>query len=127
MESKSLLFGIIGFILGGLLVAVAASAAEPAERDHGHTSADDMSMTAMNESLQSKSGDAFDEVFISQMIAHHQGAVDMAKLAQQQAKHTELKELSNTILATQSKEIEMLRTWQQQWGYETTEATHMAH
>ena len=124
MESKSLLFGIIGFIMGGLIVSVAASSVQPPSHDH-----DDTSMTSMTESLKSKKGDEFDKEFITQMIAHHQGALDMARLADKQAQHNEVKQLAADIITSQSQQITQLTTWQKQWGYssESTDSMHMSH
>lgn len=118
MESKSLLYGIVGFILGGLIVAIAASVSQPNHDDTTHDSMD-MAMTSMTDTLREKSGDSYDQEFIAQMIAHHQGALDMAKLSATRAKHDEVKQLSTTIIATQTKEIEQLRMWQKGWGYTT--------
>ena len=126
MESKSLLFGIIGFILGGLIVALAASTTPPEEHSHdqGATdSHDTMSMASMTDSLKDKKGDEFDREFIAQMIAHHQGALDMAKLSTAQAKHDEIKQLSTSIIATQTKEIDQLRAWQTKWHYNADQKT----
>ena len=120
MESKSLIFGIVGFILGGLIVALAASASQPAGDSHSHTddhSHDASSMAEMTESLKDKKGDEFDREFISQMIAHHQGALDMAALAEENAEHTELKQFASDVISTQGKEISTLRSWQSQWNY----------
>lgn len=70
-------------------------------------------------------GEMFDRNFIANMIAHHQGAVDMAKLAQTNAKHTELKEMADAIVADQNKEIADMLAWQEQWGYPSTSSTDM--
>ena len=51
-------------------------------------------MDMMVDSLKNKSDDEFDKAFITGMIEHHQGAIDMAKLAQKQAKHEELKTMA---------------------------------
>lgn len=50
-------------------------------------------------------GETYDRNFIANMIAHHQGAVDMAKLAQKNAKHQELKDMADDIISAQEKEI----------------------
>jgi uncharacterized protein (DUF305 family) len=68
--------------------------------------------------LKGKTGDDFDKAFIEQMIVHHQGAIDMANLAKQNAKHDEIKKLSDDIVTAQTKEINEMTSWQQQWGYE---------
>lgn len=51
MESKSLLYGIIGFIAGGLIVAIAASVSQPNHDDTTHDSMD-MAMTSMTATLR---------------------------------------------------------------------------
>lgn len=76
-----------------------------------------MSMNNMVKALEGKKGDAYDREFISQMIEHHQGAIDMAKLAETSAKHDEIKNLSADIITSQSKEIVDMKTWWQAWGY----------
>ena len=76
-----------------------------------------MSMDDMMTGLNNKSGDEFDKVFISEMTLHHQGAIDMAKEAQSNAKHQEVKDLAGNIITAQQKEIDQMHEWQTQWGY----------
>ncbi len=78
---------------------------------------DEMTMSGMVNGLKGKTGDDFDKTFVSEMIDHHQGAIDMAKLAQKNAKHDEIKNLSNDIISAQTKEIDMMKAWQDTWGY----------
>lgn len=54
------------------------------------------------------SGDV-DMDFAQMMIGHHQGAIEMAKLAQERAQHEELKELARDIVAAQEREIAVMR------------------
>lgn len=86
-----------------------------------------MSMNDMSYELQSHSGDSFDENFVAMMIAHHQGAIDMAKLAETRAKHDEVKQLSKEIISAQTKEIETMRQWQQEWGYGQDNSDNSMH
>jgi len=72
-------------------------------------------MGNMNLSLKGQTGDQFDQVFLVQMIMHHQGAVQMAELALKQAKHQEIKDLAQAIIAAQNKEIADMKTWLQDW------------
>ena len=118
METKALLYGIIGFMLGGLTVSVAAS------QFGGVSTGSDMTMSQMSSHLQNKTGDDFDKAFISSMIEHHEGAIDMAKLADKQAKHAEIKQLASDILDAQSREIDMMQAWQTDWGYKATPMSH---
>src|SRR3989338_3916764 len=78
---------------------------------------EDMSMDDMVNSLKGKTGDDFDKAFITGMIGHHQGAIDMANLARQYAGREEIKNLANDIVSAQTSEIEMMLEWQKAWGY----------
>jgi uncharacterized protein (DUF305 family) len=72
-------------------------------------------MASMNAELEGKTGDEFDKAFISEMIMHHQGAVEMAELALTNAKHQEIKDLANAIITAQNKEIADMKAWQKAW------------
>ena len=74
------------------------------------------SMTQMMGSLDGKTGDEFDKAFIEAMIPHHQGAIEMAKKAQINAGHPELKKLADEIISAQEAEINLMRNWHSQWG-----------
>ena len=53
--------------------------------------------------------------FLDTMIAHHQGAIDMAQLVQTRAAHPELKSMAADIIKDQQKEIEMMRAMREQY------------
>lgn len=112
METKPLLYGLIGFFIGGLLVAIAATTFnKPETKETG------MSMESMVHDLRDKTGDEYDKAFITGMIAHHKGAIEMAKLSVGNAKHDEIKKLSEAIILAQDKEIRQMRQWQLDWAY----------
>ena len=112
METRALLFGIIGFLLGGLVVSIAATELDDDAAAGGIT------MTEMSEDLTDRSGDDFDAAFITAMIDHHQGAIDMAELAESRAEHDEIKQLSQAIIRAQEGEIAQMHDWQREWGYD---------
>lgn len=65
MQNKSLLFGISGFILGGLVVAIAATTFDkPSNTQTSNSNMSSMTMSEMTSSLQGKSGDDYDKAFI---------------------------------------------------------------
>ncbi len=72
-------------------------------------------MDGMMAGLQGKKGDAFDKEFLSEMIVHHQGAVEMAKAVLTTSKRPELIKLANDIISAQTKEIGMMQDWQKTW------------
>jgi uncharacterized protein (DUF305 family) len=57
----------------------------------------------------------FDQRFIAAMIPHHEGAIAMAKDAQQKAEHQEIKTLAQAIIMAQEGEIAQMKQWQQAW------------
>ncbi|KPV54817.1 hypothetical protein SE17_01390 [Kouleothrix aurantiaca] len=57
----------------------------------------------------------FDQRFITAMIAHHEGAIAMAKDAGQKAEHSEIKTLAQAIITAQESEITQMQQWQKEW------------
>jgi hypothetical protein len=55
-------------------------------------------------------GDA-DVDFVRAMIAHHQGAIDMAKMVIVHGKDPDIKMLANDIMKAQGKEIDLMTNW----------------
>lgn len=138
MQKESILYGVIGLLAGSLLTIVIATSAVNTnntgmmrmmgmhannnqtgmmDMNNADSSHMGMSMNDMASALQGKTGDAFDKAFLAEMIDHHQGAIDMANLAKQNAKHQEIKDLANDIVIAQTKEINEMKSWQSQWGY----------
>lgn len=66
-------------------------------------------------------GDQSDQMFLRMMIPHHQVAVDMSKVALQQAEHEDLKGLAEQIIEGQSAEIEEMERYLQQWYGSTSD------
>ena len=128
MNKNTIIALVIGLIIGiGGTIGVTAmknsddtkqtnTTEQTAATDHSS-----MSMSDMNKELARKTGDDFDEAFLEMMIAHHQGAIDMANLAPTRAKHDEIKTLSQEIITAQNKEISDMQQWQMDWGYMTSD------
>ncbi|MDP2310896.1 MAG: DUF305 domain-containing protein [Pseudomonadota bacterium] len=55
-----------------------------------------------------------DQDFAQMMIAHHQGAIDMARVEIQYGADPALKERAQTIIDEQGKEIDELKQWQKE-------------
>lgn len=70
-------------------------------------------------------GEEYDRLFLANMIAHHQGAIDMANMALTSAKHPELKTLAQDIVSAQTSEIANMTDWQKTWGYPASSGEQM--
>ncbi|PSB15060.1 DUF305 domain-containing protein [Phormidesmis priestleyi ULC007] len=97
-----------------------AQAPSPAATDAGSMqSMDHSNMNGMNHgSMSMDLGPADAEIdlrFVDAMTPHHQGAVEMAKEAQQKSKRPEIQKLAAGILKAQDKEINQMKQWRQAW------------
>lgn len=105
---------IIGLVM--LVVGFGLGSASDTLMKHKDSSMDMASvMHDMNAGLVGKTGDAFDQAFLAEMIVHHEGAVEMAELALTNAKHEEIKNLASLIIEAQNKEITEMKSWQKNW------------
>jgi uncharacterized protein (DUF305 family) len=73
---------------------------------------DDMSMMA---DLWELPPARLEATFMSLMIPHHQGAIDMARLVPERANHQELKDLAQAIVQSQGEEIDRMNGWLASW------------
>ena len=69
-------------------------------------------MKTMHEGMASvkQTGDA-DVDFVTGMIPHHQGAIDMAKIVLEKGKNPEIKKLAEGIVKAQESEIKRMNDW----------------
>ncbi len=85
---------------------------------------DDWGMPAMSDSmdgmagmteedmqaLEDASGSEAGDLFLEQMIVHHEGAIDMAEEVLDDGEHPGVRELAENIIASQTAEIELMRS-----------------
>jgi uncharacterized protein (DUF305 family) len=87
--------------------------------NHGNMNHQTMNHNDMNHSEMKSSPNAanapYDLQFLDTMIAHHQGAVEMARDVETKAEHSELKTLARNIISSQEKEIVEMKGWREKW------------
>jgi len=70
-----------------------------------------MMSTEQMSDLDSAKGSAFDEMFLTMMIEHHEGAVDMANAVKADGKDTDVRKLADAIIKGQTAEIATMTGW----------------
>lgn len=81
---------------------------------HGGTAADkalDAANQRMMGAMDVKPTGNPDRDFVRMMIAHHQGAIDMAKVELKYGKDPEIRRLASGIVTAQEKEIAEMKAW----------------
>ncbi|MEJ7698890.1 MAG: DUF305 domain-containing protein [Pyrinomonadaceae bacterium] len=67
----------------------------------------------------------YDLQFLDTMTHHHQGALDMAKMAVEKTQNAELKAFAQKIIADQNKEIAQMKDWREKWFAGKPQAMNM--
>lgn len=111
------IFYYLGTVLIGLIIGyfVWGSSKPNTHTMQGSHMDMDGAMASMTSSLTGKIGEEFDKAFLAEMIVHHMGAVDMAKMVLTTSKRPELIKLANDIITAQNGEIKMMQDWQKSW------------
>jgi uncharacterized protein (DUF305 family) len=88
----------------------------------------DMQMGSMGKSmdaLEKVSGKTFDIYWMSQMIAHHNIAVDMANFVLKNGKNAKVKKAAQDIVNVQSLEVKQMTGWLKSWYNAKPDAAQM--
>ena len=113
-------------LLAGLAGGYGFAQTTPSET--ANVSESSAAMPAMNHSMTSMSVDLgeadseYDQRFIDAMIAHHEGAIEMAEDAQDKSERPALLQLADEIIAAQEAEIAQMQDWREEW-YPTANPT----
>ena len=74
------------------------------------------SVAGDTEILESIAAADFDREFLKEMIPHHEMAVMMGEMLQAATERAEMKQLADNIIASQSREIQIMRGWLASWA-----------
>lgn len=106
-ESKPLLCGFAGLLVGTIATSLAMSS-------FNHPPIAFPANTTTSPSMAPMMGDA-DQRFIVMMIPHHQDAIAMSDLALERSQRPEIQTLAKAIKQTQTQEIKQMQDWYKQW------------
>ncbi|WP_460062021.1 DUF305 domain-containing protein [Streptomyces sp. YKOK-I1] len=76
---------------------------------HDHTAMPGMASEAQLKKLRAARGKAFDALFLSLMITHHEGAITMATEVKAQGNNLRIEEMADDVVAQQTSEITRMR------------------
>ena len=94
--------------------------------DHGEmsgmegTEGGSMDMEETARQMVAPNGEYSDAAFVAAMVPHHEGAVEMAEVALENAEHEEIRTLSQDIIDAQRAEIELFGEIREELGGEAT-------
>jgi uncharacterized protein (DUF305 family) len=111
-------------------LAAGSASAQPAtdhsKMDHanpsagGHMAAADKafmtSMQKMHKDMMAAKGKTVDASFARKMIAHHEGAIDMAKIELEHGADAKTKQMAQKVIDESNRGIAELRDWLRQHG-----------
>jgi uncharacterized protein (DUF305 family) len=103
-------FGFGGILVGAVIVLLLSSTGQYRSMMGGVNNSNNINPNRTVGMMNN-----IDEHFIEQMIPHHDGAIDMAKLALQKAKRPEIKTLAQNIINAQEKEVAEMQGWYKSW------------
>ncbi|MFC7996494.1 DUF305 domain-containing protein [Streptomyces rochei] len=78
------------------------------DHDH-HAGMPGMATEAQLEKLRKARGKAFDQLFLTLMITHHEGAISMATDVKSQGNNVQVEEMADDVVAQQTSEISRMR------------------
>ena len=102
---------LVGGLITGAVVLTGCS---------GDNTMDMNDMDAGSSASQSAEFNDTDVAFAQGMIVHHQGALEMAQLAEGRAEDPRVLDLAGRIEAAQDPEIETMTGWLEEWGEPTS-------
>ncbi|MEG3628237.1 DUF305 domain-containing protein [Streptomyces poriticola] len=76
---------------------------------HDHSAMPGMATEAQLKKLRQARGEAFDQLFLTLMITHHEGALTMVADVKAQGNNVQIEEMADDVVATQTSEIVRMR------------------
>lgn len=110
IKNNQMVYGLAGLIIGVVLTAFLIS-------NNSGTYQNGFANMMGNNSISQRAQvvNNIDKHYIEEMIPHHEGAIDMAKLALTRDTKPEIKTLATNIIKSQTEEIIQMKAWYESW------------
>ncbi len=72
-------------------------------------------MGTMQDPRELEREEPFDQAFIDAMIPHHESAISMAEVANEESDNPRIQNLAQRIIEAQESEIEQMTEWREEW------------
>jgi uncharacterized protein (DUF305 family) len=72
-------------------------------------------MGTMQDPRELEREEPFDQAFIDAMIPHHESAISMAEVANEESGNPRIQNLAQRIIEAQESEIEQMTEWREEW------------
>ena len=119
MTLRTRLAAVAGGIVLTLALAACGNGEETAPQEPAAGTASEATTESTPQTDVEEVHNDADTMFAQMMIVHHEGAIEMADLAVEQASSEEVRSLAERIYAAQGPEIEEMTSWLEAWGEDT--------
>ena len=72
-------------------------------------------MDTMEDPGELEKEEPLDRAFIDAMIPHHESAIEMVEIANDETSNPQIKDLARRVIEAQEAEIEQMTTWREEW------------
>ena len=88
---------------------------QPHETSHREPQTEETMNHSTMQSAPNAASQPYDLQFLDTMIAHHEGAIEMAKAAGAKSQNADVKNFAAKIVTDQEKEIAQMKQWREAW------------
>jgi uncharacterized protein (DUF305 family) len=110
--------GKLALVVIAAFVVIVIGAAYVVGRDSSSTHGSAAGMDGMDHSSGmaiETNGQPYDQAFIDNMVPHHEGAVEMARIELAKGRRAEVKKLAAQVVSAQNSEIGRMKEWRKEW------------
>ncbi|GLU33726.1 DUF305 domain-containing protein [Trinickia caryophylli] len=101
--------GLLCLAVSAVCIGAARAAGPGAADEAAFLAENDRAMTRMMDGMSIKPGGDVDRDFVAMMVAHHQGAIDMAQSELRHGRNEQLRRIAQEIIVEQQQEIVAMR------------------